>query len=101
MGGMHTRRSQLTPHFAAGFIGMLIGQLLWGLSYALAGVGNLFAWIAYPIMILGWLLIWGDNGPPPWAESPGFHVIFGMCFYGVIGALIGLLARRLHYSAIK
>ena len=75
-------------------IGMLIGQLFWFVLYDLARVGNIFAWFAYPIMILGWLLVWGDNGPPPWAESDRLHVVFGLCFYGAIGALIGLWAKR-------
>src|SRR4029078_8126843 len=89
-------RFQLKPRLFAEIIGMLIGQAIWGLSCAAAyaGLGNYFSFIAAPIAIFGWLLIWGDNGPPPWAESVGIHVVFGLCFYGAIGALIGLWARR-------
>jgi hypothetical protein len=88
-------RSLLPPRCAAAIVGMFIGQATWGLclAAAYAGLGNYFSFIAAPIAIFGWLLIWGDNGPPLWAESVSLHVVFGLCFYGAIGALIGLRAK--------
>jgi hypothetical protein len=95
MGAMPDDRDQLKSRAIAGIIGMFVGQGIWGLSYAAAsaGLGSIFGMITAPIAVIGWFLIWGDNGPPQWAKSVGLHVVFGLCFYGAIGALIGLCAK--------
>ena len=91
MSGMTTWLRSPLPSWCSAAVGMFIGQAVWGLclAAAYAGLGSFFSLIAVPIGILGWLLIWGDSGTPPWAESISLHLVFGLCFYGVIGALIG------------
>jgi hypothetical protein len=81
---------------------MLIGQAIWALSLgaAMAGGGPMFAIIAAPVALLGWLFIWGDNGPPHrlWLDTNAFHYIFGVCFYGLVGALVGLFINHRRFS---
>lgn len=97
--------------------GVALAELLWGL--ALFGayffefvepffpqwldwfdipdtLGSICAFIAVPVAAGGWLLVWGDNGPPyPWLESWQFHIAFGVMFYGLLGAIIGGITTRI------
>lgn len=46
--------------------------------------------MAFPIALLGWMFIWGDNGPPFWwLKGIAFHIGFGLVLYGLLGAVIG------------
>jgi hypothetical protein len=88
---------QLRPkaRFPRAFSGMLVAQAIWGLSVVATYLGtDLFAPIATPVGAIGWFLIWGDNTWPEWARSPSLHIVFGLCFYGLIGALFGLWLNR-------
>ena len=73
--------------------GMLAGQLVWALAFlaAVAGLGVPFNVVAAPIGVVGYLLVWGDNGPPEWAQQHLIHVAFGLLFYGAVGAGFGLV----------
>lgn len=55
-------------------------------------LGSICAVAAAPVTLGGWLLIWGDAGPPfPWIHSWVFVITFGISSYGLLGGLIGLL----------
>jgi hypothetical protein len=59
-------------------------------------LGSICAFIAAPVAIGGWLLVWGDNGPPySWLESWQFHIAFGAMFYGILSAMIGGITTRI------
>jgi hypothetical protein len=92
----------MMSRWIAGIVGMLVGQAVWGLCLgaAMAGGGAGFAIIAAPVALLGWLFIWGDNGPPHWLwlDTNAFHYVFGVCFYGLAGALVGLFINRRRFS---
>jgi hypothetical protein len=61
-----------------------------GSAFGFIGAGVAIAWA--PVTMGGWFFLWGDNGPPyPWIDSWGFIVTFGMTFYGILGALAGML----------
>ncbi len=82
---------------------MLVGQAVWALSLgaAMAGGGAGFAIIAAPVELLGWNFIWFDNGPPAgleWLDSKAFLYAFGICFYGLVGALFALFINRRRFS---
>jgi hypothetical protein len=54
-------------------------------------VGSVFMVIAAPIAVGGWLMIWGDGPQPPsWLTSLSFNVGFGICFYALLGGVVGL-----------
>jgi hypothetical protein len=98
-------------------IGAVLADSLWGLAWFVAyasdtyerlfpvwlrrldvpdTVGSICALIAAPVPLGGWLLIWGDNGPPyVWIETVAFNVSFGLCFYALLGALAGLAVERM------
>src|SRR5438093_586414 len=48
--------------------------------------------VAFPVPLLGWIYVWGDMGPP-FVEYPIFNILFGIFFYGLLGALIGYIAN--------
>ena len=99
------------------FKGTLVAEFIWGLAwfgfYAfdtfgasfprwfeeldLADtLGSICAVVAAPVSIGGWLLVWGDKGPPfAWIENTAFNFVFGLCFYGVLGAAAGVLCAQL------
>jgi hypothetical protein len=75
---------------------MLVGQAIWGLAlacvFAKIDGANL---VAFPVPILGWALIWGDGpGRIKLVESLEFNVIFGLCFYGLLGAGVAEIIWR-------
>ena len=72
---------------------MFYGQLAWAIAYlaALSGIGIIFNLVAAPIGVLGWFLVWGDNGPPDWAKQHLVHVAFGLLMYGMLGAALGIV----------
>jgi hypothetical protein len=96
--------------------GALFGDLIWAVALVLAYTfeaaepffpkwmnqldlidtfGSICLIIAAPIAVGGWLVIWGDNGPPyQWLESRAFNILFAICFYAVLGGLVGLLFAR-------
>lgn len=111
--------NRMLPHrerLSAALSGALVGDFFWGL--ALLGaivseflepigpnwlsrfdvydtVGAIFLVIASPVAVGGWLFVWGDNGPPyRWLDTAEFAVIFGLIFYGIIGATAGVLLAR-------
>jgi len=109
-------QQQERPRLPVWFIGAIAGALFWGAAltgaYAFEAFENLFPqWflqrdlpdllgsicslIAAPVAIGGWLFIWGDNGPPfQWISSLVFKIAFGLCFYGFLGALLGVLCAK-------
>jgi len=54
------------------------------------------ALIALPVPLLGWIYVWGDNGPP-FVEYPFFNIVFGILFYGLLGAVLGSLAALIRH----
>lgn len=93
--------------------GALLGDLVW--SFALLGtiffevlenywpalveagalLNLLCGVIAFPVGLGGWFFVWGDNGPPyDWLSTAVFHFVFGLTFYALIGAVVGVLAAR-------
>jgi hypothetical protein len=48
---------------------------------------NAAAIAALPIGIGGWFFVWGDNGPPAWADGWTIHIVAGLALYGAIGAM--------------
>jgi len=59
-------------------------------------VGSFAMTVAAPIAVGGWLMIWGDNGPPFWwLDSPVFNLVFGACFYAFLGGSIALVFTRM------
>jgi hypothetical protein len=84
--------------------GMLIGQAVWGLAYA-ATLNNrqgLPEFVAAPVLFLGWALIWGDGpGRIKLVETATFTVIFGLCFYGLLGAVVAEIFRRFRRPRIE
>jgi hypothetical protein len=67
----------------------------WQLLPSLLGLlQGLCLLIAAPVGWGGYFLVWGDNGPPPWAKGVAVHVIFGLCFYGLLGAIAGTMFYR-------
>jgi len=82
---------------------VLAGQVVWLLCYSTARFSNLLAWLANPVAILGWTFLWGDNGPPTWAawlDTTLFQVTFGLCFYGLVGMLLGECVARYRKSLL-
>ncbi len=98
--------------------GMLLGENVWALAmlgawiFRILGEGLPHSWlmqlglvhllrslcmvIAMPVALGGWLLIWGDNGPPyAWIDSWLFNMAFGVCFYGLLGAVAGIVVARI------
>jgi hypothetical protein len=74
---------------------MLVGQVVWG-SLALVAAffeADFVNLIAFPLAFV-YFAIWGDNMWPTWASSIAPHIVFGLSFFGVIGALIGLWTNR-------
>jgi hypothetical protein len=64
-------------------------------------LGSICAFIAAPVAVGGWLMVWGDNGPPyPWLESWQFQVIFAVMFYGLLGAVLGCTVTFLRRHAM-
>lgn len=73
----------------AWLLGAVAGDAIWGLAWLLwyaercthwdilelsATIGGL---VAFPIALGGWLLVWGDNGPPyPWLNTPWCNFVF-------------------------
>jgi hypothetical protein len=58
-------------------------------------IGSVLMVIAAPIAVGGWLMIWGDGPQPPaWLTSIPFSICFGICFYGLLGSLIGLIFSK-------
>ena len=58
-------------------------------------LGSVCSVIASPVAVGGWLLIWGDSGPPfKWLENRAFNASFAICFYALVGALIGFIFVR-------
>ena len=44
-------------------------------------IGSFFMIVGAPIAVGGWLMIWGDKGPPyHWLESIAFNISFAFCF---------------------
>jgi hypothetical protein len=79
-------------------LGLLAGQIVWALSYVAArsNSGAVFDLIAAPVMMLGWLLIWGDGpGRLKFVETTTFTVIFGLRFYGLVGGVAAMVIARL------
>ena len=99
-------------------IGVIIGEAVWGLALFGAHafdayehwfprwflqldladtLGSMCMVIAAPVAVGGWLLIWGDNGPPyQWLESTAFNIGFGLCLYALLGAIVShLISRRI------
>jgi hypothetical protein len=96
-------RPAMTSRWIAGIVGMLFGQAAWAfaLGATMAGGSAGFAIIAAPVELLGWNFIWFDNGPPAgleWLASNAFVYAFGLCFYGLLGALVGLFINRRRFS---
>jgi hypothetical protein len=49
-------------------------------------VGSCIMVLAMPVPVGGWLLIWGEAGPPyPWIESWPFNLAIGLAIYGTMG----------------
>lgn len=89
----------------AGMVGAVVAEALW--AYAFLGayafrefesllpawvdaLGSICALIAAPLALGGWLLVWGDNGPPHhWLSSVAFNVAFALAAYGLLGFLTG------------
>jgi hypothetical protein len=91
--------------------GCLFGNVVWGVSVLFAfaienweayfprwanrldlpdTLGSLFSVIAAPIALGGWLVVWGDSAPPfPWLNDLTFNICFAVCFYALVGGLIG------------
>ncbi len=88
--------------------GLIWGDIFWGLMFLKLQLSNRFEdflpkWfelpnflqsicmvLTYPVGVGGWLLIWGDNGPPlRWIDQLPFTIAFGLIFYGLLGAVIG------------
>jgi hypothetical protein len=110
------RSSKRRRDLPAWFVGAIIGDAFWGLALFgaylfetheqrfpdwflqrdLADIlGSICGVIAAPIPLGGWLLIWGDRGPPfAWFESLPFNIGFGLCFYASLGAIVGRLISR-------
>ena len=50
----------------------------------IGGISRLAAW---PVVVGGWLFIWGDGAQPPsWVTSLPFNVLVGVILYGSLGA---------------
>jgi hypothetical protein len=91
--------------------GALVGQVFWGhaalLAYLLEAheaalplwirdldlpdtLGSICSLIAAPVAVGGWLLLWGDSGPPAqWLLSWPLNIAVTGCLYGVLGAVTG------------
>lgn len=51
--------------------------------------------IAAPVQLVGYLLLWGDDGPAyEWLNTPLFSIGFGLIYSGLLGAIAGLLLAR-------
>lgn len=78
------------------YLGMVLSDA--GLRGPMSGFFEVCGVFAFPLPMLGWLFIWGDNGPPPPFGNMVF--IFGSsillyCLLGAIaGAVIGLFRNR-------
>jgi hypothetical protein len=68
----------------------------WFLDLDLAdAIGTIIAVIAAPIAVGGWLFVWGDNGPPfVFLGNMAFNIAFGICFYPLLGGVIGFLIGK-------
>lgn len=64
-------------------------------EWVVVPVGTWCKVLAAPVSVGGWLLVWGDNGPPyPWMATAAFNIAFGIFFYSALGALLGVLLLR-------
>jgi len=55
--------------------------------------------IASPLAVGGWMLIWGDNGPPyKWLESTLVNLAAGFLLWGLVGFVIGSGVAKLGNS---
>lgn len=52
-------------------------------DFLMIGVGL----VAHPIELGGWIFVWGDNGPPRWANGRAADVSVGLLASGILGAL--------------
>jgi len=58
---------------------------------------------AYPIDIIGFFFIWGDNGPPNFLQNffvdyPTFNSLIGLIFWLLIGLFFGFLLKKIRKS---
>jgi hypothetical protein len=103
MGGMPTDyRNTIKSRWIAGIAGMLVGQAIWATAaFVFAPQDSLvFGAFVAPVGLLSFIA-WGDAAPPHWLwwlESRDFHIAFGLCFYGLLGAIVGLLINRRRFS---
>ncbi len=52
--------------------------------------------LAAPVNVVGWLFVWGDDGPPyPGMETWGFAMASSILLYAVLGASAGALIGAL------
>jgi hypothetical protein len=58
-------------------------------------IGSMIMIIAAPIAAGGWLMIWGDGPQPPaWLTSATFNICFAICFYAILGGMIGQMFSK-------
>jgi len=80
-------------------IGIAISFAFWGIAllgfFGTSAPPLLFGVFAWPVTYVGWLALWGDNGPPfAWMESLVFIIASTVLIYAALGAIIGALLPR-------
>ncbi len=62
---------------------------------------SIVEFIASPISLGGWILIWGDNGPPNFLDSTLWQATIVLVFCFAVGSIIGLIVGKLRKLAFK
>ncbi len=76
---------------------------VWGHESVAYSVGHLICTIiAAPIAALGWMFVWGDNGPPySWMDSYAFNLSTSVIISMAAGAAIGNVVVALRSGLSK